>query len=520
LFPLRLAAILFVGLFVGLLVGSTGACGDNTAAAPDAAPAPDAPAAKLAFVARPSFTLAPNPSTPLTGKLELSTNRPTRVSITITDPERVFTVEPRERATTHVLPVLGFLPATTHSVAVELRDDAGEVLLVPPISVTTAALPADYPVFTTQQIVPAQTEPGVTLTGIASFVMAIDSAGRTVWFSDLGEGMEDVRRLAGGHLLINLSNHVFAIELDVFGNVVQRWHAAHSTAGLPGSTAVAVDSFHHELGMLPGGDLFTLSTERKTYDSYPTSEIDPTPQSAPHDVVGDVVVQFARDGTVIRRYSMLDRLDPYRLGYGSFGTFWAPLYGLSATDWSHGNAVFPDPGDGGFLVSLRHQDALAKLDAGGALQWILGTPDNWGPGFAGLLLTPVGAPFAWQFHQHGPRILANGDILMLDNGNFRVSPPAPKPPTSFSRAVEYAVDPVRKEIRQVWQYDADQTIFAPATGDADVGAVTGNVIICFGGASRIVEVTHTEPAVKVFEMTASRTIYRAQRVASLYPDAP
>ena len=63
-------------------------------------------------------------------------------------------------------------------------------------------------------------------------------------------------------------------------------------------------------------------------------------------------------------------------------------------------------------------------------------------------------------------------------------------------------------------------IFAPATGDVDIGRTTGNVIICFGGASRIIEVTHTDPPVKVFELTADRTIYRAERLASLYLDAP
>jgi arylsulfate sulfotransferase len=509
------------------LAGALAACGDNGAGpAPDAAlpdAAPDA-AVALAFVTGPTFTLAPNPSTPLAGRLELSTNRPTRVALAISDADRAFTVELGARGAAHVAPVLGLRPATAHLLAVTVTDDAGEVLAAPPIAITTAALPAGFPTFTANRIAPAQIEPGVTLTGAGSYAMAIDDAGRVVWFTDLGEGAEDVRRLDDGNLLINLSNHITAVEIDVFGSELRRWHAARSTQGAPGSIPVAIDSFHHELGELPGGDLFALSTELKTYSGYPTGELDPTPQTGPQSVVGDVVVQFAPDGTVVRRYSLLDRLDPYRIGYGSFGSFWVGFYGPAATvDWSHGNAVFPDPHDGGFLVSLRHQDALVKLDAFGALQWILGTHDNWAPAFAPYLLAPVanpvGGPFLWPFHQHGPRILGDGNIVVFDNGNFRVSPPTPKPPTSYSRAVEYAVDPQRMEIRQVWQYDAGQAIYAPATGNIDIGATTGNVIICFGGASRIVEVTHTEPPVKVFELSVNRTIYRATRVASLYPAA-
>jgi len=511
-------------LATAVLVHLLSACGDNHAgAALDGGPTPDPPDASvpLAFVLGPAFTLAPNPSTPLTGRLAVATNRPSRLSIAITDPDRAFTVGPGELAAAHVAPVLGLRPATTHTLAIRVTDERGETLDAAPITVTTAALPADFPVFTTDRIAPAQIEPGVTLTGMSRYVLAVDDTGHIVWYSDRGEATEDVRRLPGGNLLVNLGNHVTATEIDVWGNEIRRWHAAHSTPGTPGSIPVAVDSFHHELGRLPGGEMFTLSTELRTYGDYPTGELDPTPQSAAQSVVGDVVVQFAVDGTVTRRYSMLDRLDPYRLGYGSFGMFWVAFYGPAATvDWSHGNAVFPDPGDGGYLVSLRHQDALVKLDAAGALVWILGTHDNWPSAFAPYLLTPVGGSLQWPFHQHAPRILADGHILVFDNGNFRVSPPAPKPATSYSRAVEFAVDPVRKEVRQVWQYDAGQTIYAPATGDVDLGAATGNVIICFGGASKIVEVTHTEPPVAVFEMTASRTFYRAERVASLYPGLP
>src|SRR6185436_399183 len=476
-----------------------GACGDNGSGpgTPDGAlfdAAPDA-AVPLAFVSGPTFTLAPNPSTPLAGRLELATNRPTRVALAISDPDRAFTVDLGAqlgaRATAHVAPVLGFRPATAHLLTVTVTDDSGEVLTAPPIAVTTAALPAGFPTFTANRLAPAQIEPGVTLTAQSRYAMAIDDAGKVVWYSNLGEGMEDVRRLGNGHLLINLGNHIAAVEIDVLGNELRRWHAARSTPGTPGSIPVAIDSFHHELGELPGGDRLTLATELRTYSGYPTSEIDPTPQTGSQSVVGDVVVEFAPDGAVVRRHAMLDLLDPYRLGYGSFGMFWVPFYGPAATvDWSHGNAVVPDPADGGFLVSLRHQDALVKLGADGALRWILGTHDNWAPAFAPYLLSPVGAPLLWPFHQHGPRILADGHVIVFDNGNFRVSPPAAKPPTNYSRAVEYVVDPERKEVRQVWQYDAGQAIYAPATGNIDVGAVTGNVIICFGGASRIVEVTH------------------------------
>ncbi|HTL34279.1 MAG TPA: aryl-sulfate sulfotransferase [Kofleriaceae bacterium] len=491
------------------------ACGDNRNGTPDAEVV-DA-SASLAFVSGPTITL-PSADAPLTGLLEVSINRPARVSIAITDDTRAFTIERHAVATDHAIPVLGLRSGTTHTITVTATDSEGMIATAAPITVTTALLPASFPAFTTNRVVPAQIEPGVTFFGMSHYVIAVDDEGKVIWFVNLPGGIEDVRMLGGGTIILEFSDHVTAEEIDVFGRVLRHWSAAN-TINDASSIAVAVDSFHHELNVMTDGNFLALATERRTYNGYPTSETDPTPQTSPQAVVGDQVVVFAPDGTIVHRFSMLDRADPYRLGYGSFGNFWSPFYAPPAgsIDWSHGNAVFPDPSDGGYLVSLRHQDALFKLDAAGTLQWILGTPDNWSSAYGPYLLAPVGSPFLWPFHQHAPRILSNGHVLVFDNGNFRVSPPAPKPATSYSRAVEYEVDPVQKQVRQVWEYDAGKTIFAPATGDVDVGPVTGNVIITFGGASRIVEVTHDAAPAVVFEMQASQTFYRSERMGSLYP---
>jgi hypothetical protein len=71
-------------------------------------------------------------------------------------------------------------------------------------------------------------------------------------------------------------------------------------------------------------------------------------------------------------------------------------------------------------------------------------------------------------------------------------------------------------VRQVWEYDAAKLIYAQATGDVDLGPVTGNVIVTFGAAARLVEVTHTTPAMPVFELTSSDPFYRTDRMPSLY----
>jgi hypothetical protein len=60
-----------------------------------------------------------------------------------------------------------------------------------------------------------------------------------------------------------------------------------------------------------------------------------------------VVAEVRLDGTVVATWSLLDLLDPYRIGYNSTNGFWnlhyAPLAAVTR-DWSHGNAVVPRRG--------------------------------------------------------------------------------------------------------------------------------------------------------------------------------
>ncbi len=63
---------------------------------------------------------------------------------------------------------------------------------------------------------------------------------------------------------------------------------------------------------MPSGTLMTVSSELRTYDDYPTSSIDPEAPTESATVVGDVLVEFNRDGAVLREVRLLDVLDPFR----------------------------------------------------------------------------------------------------------------------------------------------------------------------------------------------------------------
>ncbi len=219
-------------------------------------------------------------------------------------------------------------------------------------------------------------------------------------------------------------------------------------------------------------------------------------------------------------------LDPRRIGYNAVGG-----------DWSHSNGVIYDERDDSYIVSVRHQDCLVKLDRStGSLIWILGTPDNWGVPWSDRLLQAAPG-LSWPFHPHAPMLTRAGNLLLFDNGNHRTSPfdPPVNPASSHSRAVIYAIDGGGTRVEEIWRYGGpgDELFYSAAVSDADELPQTGNILVTDGfkifptpmrRSARLVEVTRTTPPVKVFEAlyddptgTMSCIIYRAEKLPDLYP---
>ena len=137
-----------------------------------------------------------------------------------------------------------------------------------------------------------------------------------------------------------------------------------------------------------------------------------------------------------------------------------------------------------------------------------------------------------------------GNLLLYDNGNYRVRPYDEKPPLSeyYSRVVEYAIDEEAHTVSQVWVYGGpgEDRFFSNFGSDADWLPTTGNILITHAGLTedvagtpddtsddinwaRLVEVTHTTPAEIVFDLVIREgpevgwRVYRAERLPSLYP---
>jgi len=484
----------------------------------------------------PTLIMAPNASTPLAGLLELETSGLSRVSITVSDGIDQSTIDFEEFNSFHSLPVLGFKPDRAYLVTVRVLDIDGIDLIEPVVfDVVTDPLPEGFPEFSVTST-PELMEPGVTLFEAAGYLIAVNEIGEVVWYHDIQFFVpfldRDVRRMNNGNLLLLLPRDKI-VELDMLGNTVNLWHSSGSSDGEEGSIPVDTLAFHHEVFEMQSGNFLALSIQFKQFFDYPTSVIDPFVPLGTEILASDVILEFAPDGTIIRQLSLFNVLDPYRINYSSllglYDGLFETVFGTQqeTRDWTHGNAVIHDPSDDSVIVSLRHQDAVIKLSRQtGQLIWILGPHENWDTEqFGQFLLTPKSdEEFFFQYHQHAPDITDEGTYIIYDNGNNRASPFDPTLPDSqnFSRAVEYKINELTKEVEIVWEYGQfeDETLYTFFIGDADYQPQTGNVLITFGGVqpARLIEVTRTTPAQKVFDLSLSENFtYRSERLPSLYP---
>jgi hypothetical protein len=469
--------------------------------------------------------------TPLAGVVEVETNRPTRLSMTIDDGvNRVKLRFPGSRRN-HVAPVLGLRPGRTYTVVVKLTGVPGVRMIA-----ETPALPDDFPEVTLQTSDPARMEPGVTILDMfrrargdsrPTYTMILDGLGEVVWYSTVGGTVS--QQLPNGNLLFRSGGT--AIEMDLLGNVHNTLEFDDPGVGL-----------HHEMYRTELGTYLSLSRTTIEVEEYPTSETDPHAPTATAQVLDEPVVEFASDGSLLNEWPLGEILDTTRIGYGSTTPARPPTLGL---DWAHANAATYDSRDDSIIASIRHQDAVIKFSRStGDLAWILGNHDNWTPEFWPYLLDPVGAPFEWQYHQHAPYVTPHGTVLLFDNGNQKASPFDGRIPfendENYSRAVEYAIDESNMEIRQVWEFgtNALPSLFAVAVGDVDWLPAKENVLVHFGTTiytggvasedlglgtnyARIIEVTHDTPAERVFDVMVSDPaggilIYRSERIPGLY----
>ena len=443
------------------------------------------------FVTAPTVEKNPNENVPLVALVRFRTDEPVDARITVDDGRRTRSVvygpshDPEEG-----LPIVGMRADTGHRITVA-AGDAGPVTL----AYRTPPLPADsaaWPTIATKVARTSEMQPGFTLLSVRrtanirqtfmtpaqvrfttrwGMLMAVDEEGEVVWYCVADARIAGVTQLANGNLFFH---HVDfrSVEMDMTGRVIRMFYASGRPFGpVEGAIPIEAASLHHQPHQMPNGNFLAMTANARMIENYFTSETDPDAPRKTQPVVGDRFVEFTPEGDIVWTWDTFEHLDVYRWSYHLMEVFWHNRGFPHHLDWTHGNGITYDPRDDSVIVSLRHQDAIVKIDkASGEIRWILGDHGNWKSPQKEKLLEPA-HELRWHYHGHNPRVTEDGTILMYDNGICRAQPydPQAAPHECFARAVEYEVDEDRRTVREVWTSSDDddpERVISWAMGDA------------------------------------------------------
>mgnify|MGYP001158623316 FL=1 len=455
------------------------------------------------FTIQPTIEQNPNPRAPLVALVRFGVDERVSAALEIDDGRRLRNVTyGPDYAPEKGLPVIGLRADTAHRITL----NAG---MADPVELVyrTPALPADnveMPTFNTITSQPNDMAGGFTILSIRrgaptraiwmspgqfafmrdwSLLVALDEEGEVVWYYKADSRIAGVHRLANGNLFYH---HVDfrSVEIDMCGNTIRTFFADKRPFGPvdePGAIGIDAQSLHHQPHEMPNGNYLALTANAKEIENYYTSETDPDAPRANQKVVGDKIVEFTPQGEIVWDWNTFDHLDIWRFGYLLTEVYWHTRGFPGHYDWTHGNGVSYDPHDDSVLISLRHQDAVIKIDkATKEIIWILGDHKGWEGAFKKKLLTPT-HDLRWHYHGHNPRVSGKNRFVMYDNGVIRAMPPDPiaLPHECFARAVEYEVNPETMEVTERWTSsddDDENRVISFAMGDAHRLA-NGNMMV-------------------------------------------
>ena len=467
------------------------------------------------FQTQPTVQPNPNAAVPLAAIVSFEASEPVHTTLTVSDGERRWTLAyPADRDPAGGLPVVGMKYGRLHRIGVRIASASGESAdsdsqlefstpekpddrtRIPPVRVMVSEqekMEPGHTLLSLRRVLPrTQGQRRRRMGATFGLLAAIDHGGEIVWSYQSDARISDVEPLRNGNFLFVTTDNR-ATEIDVLGNRVGHWYAANRPQGESDGIPIPTLTMHHEIDELSNGNLIVMGTEIREYDDWYTSETDPDAPRKRQRVMGDVIVEFTRAGEVVWSWKALDHLDPYRIGYETFTNYWINRGFPEARDWSHGNGFFHDERDDSLLISFRMQDAVVKVDRKTLeIVWILGDHSGWPRHLQPKLLTPEGE-MNWFYHQHMPQITTDGTLLLFDNRTFSARPFAPplRPAQTWTRAVEYAINEETRSVSQLWasQGPAMDRLMTFAMGEADAMPATGNVLLFYGSAAVVTDLS-------------------------------
>ena len=388
--------------------------------------------------------------------------------------------------------VLGLSASTTYSHFVLGTTNGTASLVSDSASLSTAALPPELaPLTFSVTNYKGTPQPGYYLvSGAGQDTFAVDGTGTIRWYRAFGQPTQEAKMQPDGTFTSYVGSSTGSqlaagkyIRYAPDGTQIAAYAAATPDATEPGMPAVYTDPHELLITADPSGQ---EHVHLLAYEQRPASEDDSTP-FAWHELL-----RQSTDGTVEFRWKSWSRF-----------TLADQLETDLGGDVDHTNAVAIDPADDNYIVSFRNLDALVKIDSHtGDTIWQLGGKQN--------QFAIVGDTRGGFQAQHSVRVLANGDLLLYDNG-VRYSPPE-------SRAVEYKLDTTKMTATLVWEFHHSPPIYTQVVGSVE-RLQNGNTLVAFGLAGVVDEVDPQGDVMwegRLRNAGNAKLAYRIRRLPSVY----
>jgi hypothetical protein len=399
---------------------------------------------------------------------------------------------------------------------------------------TTGTLPAGLiPHFTVATTYGLTPQPGVEMvntlagTAAASTAFATDIDGNVIWAYPSPDptkisALLPVKLLPNGHFMGLMAPPVYngppapgtlneIREFDLVGNTIRSLTMSDLNAKLAASHFnLTLQLFSHDFDMLPNGHILVLANTIRPYTDLPG-------YPGVTNVLGDVVVDLDTNLNPVWLWNEFDHLDINR-------------HPMMFPDWTHSNSIVYSQDDGNFVVSIRHQHWVVKVDyrdggGTGNILWRLGVQGD-------FKLQGATDPTDWFYAQHDANFASSNTtgsfrLAMLDNGDSRVfaanviCDSAGGPPCLYTTVPVMQVDENAKTASFLFHQILPVSFFNGFAGSNRVLENTNveyNLAAVGGTDAYTFEVTQTATPQTVWQMhIPGNFTYRSIRMPSLYP---
>jgi hypothetical protein len=312
-------------------------------------------------------------------------------------------------------------------------------------------------------------------------MVVLDSQANVVWYYESSNGeVRAIGQKSNGNL-IYVANLSGLREITPLGEEVNRLDETCMTSEAQGQ-------IHHEVLIRPDNRVLYLSSAIHVKKR-------PFIQPQTSDIIGEWNQKNGTSRILFDLFDFIPFSDRTSDSNVSASFSWKGCHGapVDVQDWTHSNSLFVG-GRGNVIMSIRHLDQIISIAPDfQSVEWRLGGPSS------DFIFPNSGDQF---YHQHSAVALANGNILLFDNGNSRPDAEGGE----YSRALELHLDFDDMSARKVWQYRHEPDLFAACCSNV-TRLGNGNTVLVFGAdfaredCCRVFTLIEADPSgEKVFEI--------------------